>query len=60
MEAKILNVNILRRNYDISPASLPCIRNRSFKFETCAIGPSSFQNKQYKSIHNSGAKNLTF
>ena len=37
-----------RQNYDIGPLSLSCVRNRSLKFEACAISLSGFQNEQYK------------
>ena len=36
-----------RRNYTISPSSLPCVHNWSVGFQVSAIGSSSFQNEQY-------------
>ena len=42
------DIKLKRRNYNIGPSSLPCVRNWSLKFEACAIGPSSFQNEPYK------------
>ena len=46
---KFLNLKI-RQNYTISPWSLPYVRNWSLKFQASTIGPSSFQNEQYKSF----------
>ena len=46
-----MSFELFWQNYNIGPLSLSCVRNWSLKFGACAIGPSSFQNEQYKSFY---------
>ena len=46
-----INLFFFWRNYNISPSSLPCVRNWSFKFETSTISPLSFKTELYWSFY---------